>query len=143
MTASELQVKLEKIIEGGYGDFDVHTLECTWPSEHVICIGDNKTLIDDFLRKTAAERAARREALSTGPVTPECAVQCVRRLSVMRYFPTHAMDVLAGEIIQFCWDDLHARQMTDRALRDFEEWPSVAGLRGCAGIYRKLRDESR
>lgn len=62
-------------------------------------------------------------------VTKDGAGECVRRLSTLKYFPTHAADVVAEEIARFCWSDEHARKMTAYVLGHCDEWPSIVGLR--------------
>lgn len=63
-------------------------------------------------------------------VSKQCAAECVRRLSTLKWFPMHAGDVVADEIARFCWSDDHARAMTRRVLGHCDEWPSIVGLHG-------------
>ena len=64
-------------------------------------------------------------------MTKEKVTECVGRLTLLRFFPQnpHAVAELARIIAELCATDAEGARLTDRLLREHDQWPGPLELR--------------
>jgi hypothetical protein len=67
----------------------------------------------------------------------EKVAECVGRLTLLRFFPqnAHAVAELARIVNELCASDAEGTRLTDRLLREHDQWPGPLELRRCYWVH--------